>query len=270
MLIEESGLGILFQMTLQRVWRVELAGEKRADESGDAVAFARERLGFEADEKQALVLLGGRRGIVNCARQWGKSTVAAAKAVHRAYTMAGSLVLLLSPSGRQSGEFLRKAGEFVRRLGIKVRGDGDNDLSILLPNGSRIVGLPGNEKTGRGFSAVSLMLIDEAARVSDEFYGAMRPCLAAVDGDLWLMSTPNGNRGFFWDEWAHGGEAWERVQVAGPDCPRISARMLEEERERGDTLFRQEYMCEFVEREGAVFSQESIEAMRQDFEALKI
>jgi Terminase large subunit, T4likevirus-type, N-terminal len=269
-LIEESGLGILFRTTMQRAWRrAEFAGEERADD-GDAVAFARERLGFEADEKQARVLLGGQRGIVNCTRQWGKSTVAAAKAVHRAYTVAGSLVLLLSPSGRQSGEFLRKAGEFVRRLGIKVRGDGDNDLSILLPNGSRIVGLPGNEKTGRGFSAVSLMLIDEAARVSDEFYRAMRPCLAAVDGDLWLMSTPNGKRGFFWDEWAHGGEAWERVQVAGPDCPRISARMLEEEREKGDTLFRQEYLCEFVEREGAVFSQESIEAMRQDFEALKV
>jgi len=269
-LIEESWLGIYGKRQFQRPRRMKLAGEKRTGEIGDAVAFARERLEFDADEKQALVLLGGRRGIVNCTRQWGKSTVAAAKAVHRAYTAPGSLVLLLSPSGRQSGEFLRKAEEFVRKMGIRVRGDGDNHLSILLPNGSRVVGLPGNEKTGRGFSAVSLMLIDEAARVSDEFYRAMRPCLAAVDGDLWLMSTPNGKRGFFWDEWAHGGEAWERVQVAGPDCARISARMLEEEREKGDALFRQEYLCEFVEREGAVFSQESIEAMRQDFEALKV
>jgi hypothetical protein len=41
-------------------------------------------------------------------------------------------------------------------------------MSLLLPNRSRIVGLPGNEVTVRGFSAVSLMLIDEAARVSDE------------------------------------------------------------------------------------------------------
>ena len=114
------------------------------------------------------------------------------------------------------------------------------------------------------------MLIDEAARVSDEFYRAMRPCLAAVDGDLWLMSTPNGKRGFFWDEWAHGGEAWERVQVAGPDCPRISARMLEEEREKGETLFQQEYLCCFVVREGAGVSQESIEAMRPGFGALTI
>ncbi len=44
---------------------------------------------------------------------------------------------MVTPSARQSGEFLRKAEEFVRRLGIKVRGDGDNEISILFPNGAR-------------------------------------------------------------------------------------------------------------------------------------
>ena len=43
-----------------------------------------------------------------------------------------------------------------------------------LPNGSRIVGLPGREATGRGVSAVNLLLTDEAARVSDELYNAVR------------------------------------------------------------------------------------------------
>jgi len=77
-------------------------------ESLDAVTFARERLGFDPDEKQELGLRGGRRGIVNCTRQWGKSTVTAAKAVHRAFTVPGSVVLVLAPCGRQSGEFVRK------------------------------------------------------------------------------------------------------------------------------------------------------------------
>src|SRR5260370_25629685 len=108
----------------------------------DAVAFAREELGFTPDEKQELVLRGGRRGIVNCTRQWGKSTVTAAKAVHRACSVPGSLTLAITPSGRQSGEFLRKAEEFVYRLGIRVRGDGFNNLSIAFPNGSRVVGAP--------------------------------------------------------------------------------------------------------------------------------
>ena len=142
--------------------RMALHGAKTGlPESMDAVTFARERLGFDPDDKQELVLRGGRRGIVNCTRQWGKSTVAAAKAVHRAYRaycQPDSLILVLSPSARQSGEFVRKAEEFVSRLGIKVRGDGANEISIAFPNRSRIVGLPHNEATLRGFSKVSLIL----------------------------------------------------------------------------------------------------------------
>jgi hypothetical protein len=240
-------------------------------DSSDVVAFARDKLGFTPDEKQELVLRGGRRGIVNCTRQWGKSTVTAAKSVHRAYTAPGSLTLVITPSGRQSGEFLRKAEEFVQRLGIRVRGDGHNELSIALPNGSRIVGLPENETTVRGFSNVSLMLIDEAARVPDEIYRELRPSLVVCDGDLWLMSTPNGTSGFFWEEWQHGGEAWERISVAAPDCPRISARALEEERAaQGEKWYRQEYLCEFVEREGAVFSRAVLDAAYDDYEGLAL
>ena len=112
-------------------------------------------------------------------------------------TVAGSLTLVVSPSARQSGEFVRKAEEFVRRLGIRPQGDGDNEMSLALPNGSRIVGLPGTEATVRGFSAVALLLVDEASRVSDELYLAVRPMLAVGDGTLWLMSTPCGKRGFF-------------------------------------------------------------------------
>src|SRR5207302_8246334 len=107
---------------------------KPSGEIADAVTFARERLGFEPDQEQARALRGGRRGIVLCTRQWGKSTVMSAKAVHRAHCVAGGLILLLSPCGRQSGEFLRKAETFVRRLGIKPRSDGVNELSIAFPN----------------------------------------------------------------------------------------------------------------------------------------
>ena len=53
-------------------------------------------------------------------------------------------------------------------------------------------GLVTAQGTIRGFSDVSLLLIDEAARVADEMYRAMRPTLVVHDGDLWLMSTPNG------------------------------------------------------------------------------
>jgi hypothetical protein len=79
--------------------------------------------------------------------------------------------------------------------------------------------------------------------------------MLAVSGEtLWMMSTPHGKRGFFWEEWAHGGKDWLQVSVPASECPRIPAESLaEEKRTLGDRVFRQEYMCEFGETTSAVF-----------------
>jgi hypothetical protein len=213
-----------------------------------------------------------KRGLLNCTRQWGKSTIAAAKAVHQAWTEAGSLTLVVSPSGRQSGEFVRKASKFARRLGVTPKGDGDNAISLEFPNKARIVGLPGNEATTRGFSAVSLLLVDEAAWVKDDLYRAIRPMLAVSGGSLWLMSTPDGKKGFFWEAWEHGGPEWERIQVPATACPRITLEFLEEERRNlGEAWYRQEYLCEFVDSVSGVFDRDLVErAMSDEFEPLVI
>src|SRR5205809_7970887 len=117
----------------------------------DPVAFARERLDFQPDPKQALVLASrSKQVILNCTRQWGKSTPTAAQAVYIAWHEPESLILVMSPTERQSGELVRKAARFLSRLGIKQRTDGGNKISLMLPNGSRIVGLPGTEANDRG------------------------------------------------------------------------------------------------------------------------
>ncbi len=194
--------------------------------------FALRKLDFEADEVQRAVLDSrAKRGILCWSRQLGKSTVVAAKAVHRAWTAPGATILVASPSERQSGEFVRKAAAFLQLLGVKRRGDGDNATSLALPNGSRIVGLPGTEGTVRGFSAVSMLLIDEAARVPDAVYHSLRPMRAVGNGDLWLLSTPYGKRGFFYmkrGRMAGPSGSWHMARGTG--CPRIAAAFLEEER----------------------------------------
>jgi phage FluMu gp28-like protein len=249
-------------------------------DEADAAEWARRELGFEADATQARVLRSrSKRVILNCTRQWGKSTVTAAKAVHEAVTHAGSLTVVVSPSARQSGEFVRKAREFMRRLKMKTRGDGDNEISLGFDNGSRIVGLPGSEDTVRGFSAVSLLLVDEAARVADELYVAVRPMLAVSGGTLWLMSTPRGKRGFFYETWQEegaraGGDArgWERVRVTAEECPRIPREFLEEERRAmGEAAYRQEYGCAFSDTVTAVFDRDLVErAITDAFGPLEI
>jgi phage FluMu gp28-like protein len=234
----------------------------------DPVAFARQSLGFEPDAKQAEVLrCGAKRLLLNCSRQWGKSTVTALMAVHRAWFQPESLVLVTGPSERQAAEFVRKAQKFVALLEVKPRGDGQNRRSILLPNGSRIVGVPSGEARVRGFSKVSLLVIDEAARAADELYRAMRPVLAVSGGDLWLVSTPNGKRGFFWEAWTKGGAEWTRVSVPATECSRISKQFLEEERKtHTDEWFRQEYLCEFVQDWKGLFDMDLVDAaFREDF-----
>jgi hypothetical protein len=233
--------------------------------------WVRSRLGFRPDAMQSRVLEAHtRRGLLNCCRQWGKSTLGAAMAVHHADTKAESLTLVISPSARQSGEFVRKAARFLEKLDIQPKGDGDNEMSLLLPNRSRIVGLPGNEVTVRGFSAVSLMVIDEAARVGDEMYRAVRPMLAVSRGTLWLLSTPYGKRGFFYETWRRGGRGWLRIAVPATKCPRISRSFLKEELIiLGQHCFRQEYLCEFEDTESRIFDRDVVErAITEDVKPL--
>jgi hypothetical protein len=202
-----------------------------------------------------------RRVILNCTRQWGKSSVASIKAILTALTTPQATIIAMSPSARQSGEFLNKAKHYLRAAGFaKLPTDGVNKMSVLLPNRSRIIALPGVEATVRGFSAVDLLIIDEAAQVHDNHYHAAGPMLAVKNGALWLLSTPFGARGFFWKEWQLGGDSWRRVEIKATACPRISKEFLDSERRRlnGD-WFRQEYLCEFVGFENSPFSPELLQ-----------
>ena len=226
--------------------------------------FAREGLGFAPDAAQERVLrTNEKRVVLCCSRQWGKSTVTAVLALHRAVTRPGALILALAPCERQSGLLVSKISGFARKLGLATKRDGMNKCSAVLGNGSAVIGLPGKEQYLRGYSAVSLLIIDEAARVDDELYTAVRPMLAVSDGDVWMMSTPFGRRGFFWRVWDTGcGEEWLRLRVPATECARIRPDFLARERAaQGEHRFRQEYLCEFVQAEDALFDEDLLRSL---------
>ena len=214
------------------------------------------RIGIEPDGWQAELLRSdAQQAILLCSRQSGKSTTTAGLAWHEAQYQPPALVLLLSPSLRQSQELFRKVTDARAALGADACPINESSsLRMELTNGSRIVCLPGKEATIRGYSGVRLLVVDEASRVPDDLYQAVRPMLAVSGGRLVLLSTPFGRRGFFHHEWTEGGAGWQRVRVTAADCPRIPAAWLETERETiGDWWFRQEYLCEFVETDDQVF-----------------
>ena len=174
----------------------------------DPVRWAQSHLGFHPDPVQAEILRSpAARLMLCCTRQFGKSTITAIKALHYAWTHPGSLVLAAAPTARQSGEWLEKTRCFLNVLGVRSRSDGHNRLSLVLSNGSRLIGLPGMPDNVRGFSKAGLIIIDEAGFVPDELYQALNPMLAVSRGGLWLISTPAAQLGFFYDEWSRD-ELW--------------------------------------------------------------
>ena len=121
------------------------------------------RAGFEPDAWQAEFLRSDvPRVLLNCCRQSGKSTMTAFLGVHTALYDPGSLVLMLSPSLRQSQEIFKKASNLYQAVGQAAPKRSESALRLELQNGSRIISLPGKEQTVRGFSGVRLLAIDEA------------------------------------------------------------------------------------------------------------
>lgn len=219
------------------------------------------RIGMEPDAWQRQVLrTPHQRELLVVHRQGGKSATASVAAVHQAVYVPGSLVLVVSPSQRQSQELFRTILSLYRSLGRPVPSESENALSVTLENGSRIVALPADATTIRGYSSVKLLIVDEAAFVGDDTMAAVRPMLAVSSGRMLAMSTPFGRRGWFYE--ASKSKEWRVTTVVAAECPRITPEFLADERRAlGDWRFRQEYLCEFVDIAGMMFSSDDIDAI---------
>ena len=221
----------------------------------DPVLWAREVLGYHPDPWQADLLRSrSRKIILNCSRQSGKSTTCAALGLHESIYRRPSFGLVIAPSQDQSAELMMKFDEF--RGAVELPSDylsTDTKLAVKFANGNRFVARPGSEKTARSFSAVTLLLEDEAARVSDALYNSVRPMLAVSNGRHILMSTPFGKQNHFFKIWDQERDIWQWFEIPAEQCPRITKEFLEEEK-RTNPWFEQEYHCKFLDTEGAIFS----------------
>lgn len=221
------------------------------------------RVGFHPQGWQVAALESeSDRMIFNVTRQGGKSSTAAVIALHETATVSESLVLIAARDESKSKEMLRKIRRFCS--GLSHRLIAESKTAVEFANGSRILALCGAEGAARGFSAASVVIIDEGARVSIELLDAISPTLAVKEGRLIVLSTPFGKRGFFYDLW-RGDNSWEKYMALCTECPWLSPRFLEGERERmTEAQFGQEYLCEFRETEESAFSYSDIEAAFQE------
>jgi hypothetical protein len=220
-------------------------------------------MGVDPDPWQETVLKSDDpRMILNVSRQAGKSSVVAVKALHIGLYEPRSLILLLSRSLRQSAELGRKVFDCYRTAGRgAIPPEAETKLALELSNGSRILCLPGGDEGAiRGFSGVRCLVLDEASRIPDSLYVAVRPMIAVSGGSMMLLSTPFGRRGFFYRVWSQS-ERWLKIQVTATQCVRLTQDFLAEELiELGERWYLQEYGCQFVEAVGQVFSDAAIDA----------
>jgi len=173
---------------------------------------------------------------------------------------------------RQGRELYRKVHWAYVRAGKPIKARVETQFELELVNGSRVIVLPGTEATARGLSGIDYLIIEEASRVPDEAYFAVRPMIATrPHAKVIVMSTPFGTRGFYHAEYQRiienkmdilfdgQTDRWKYFEVPAEKCPRITKAFLEEEKQTmGEWWFQQEYMCKFMDAQAAAFRSEDI------------
>ena len=205
----------------------------------------------------------------NCwARQTGKSFTKSLRRILRGLAR-GRTQIFLSAGERQSRELMQKARQHCEALKIATdfydnrcfRDLSIKQLEIRLPGGVRIIGLPANPQTARGFTGD--VLLDEFAMhaFDRDIWAAMFPSLLRGDGELDVASTPKGRSNVFHQ--LRDNEHFSTSIVTLPDAvaqgldvdvEQIRSAMGDEE------LYRQEFLCEFLDETTAFLTYEQISA----------
>jgi phage FluMu gp28-like protein len=134
-------------------------------------------------------------------------------------------------------------------------------LEIVLPGGVRIIGLPANPQTARGFTGD--VLLDEFAMhaFDHEIWAAMFPTLLRGDGELDVASTPKGRGNVF--SRLRDNDLFSTSVITLPEAisQGLNADAEETRRAMGDeTLYRQEFLCEFIDETTAFLTYDQITA----------
>lgn len=230
-----------------------------------------------AEAKRSVKLLPYQLEDVECknrftwscwSRQIGKSYTKSIRRITRSLRRRRNQIFL-SASERQSRELMIKVAQHCYSLQIMFEWDmrryhetpSCRHLEIRIPNGIRILGLPANPHTVRGFTGD--VFLDEFAMHRDdrEIWSAIFPSILRGDGELDVASTPRGCSNLFAElrnnpEFHHSIVTLPEAIAAGLtlDAEQIRRSMGD------DTLYRQEFLCEFLDGVGAFLTYEQIAA----------
>ena len=161
----------------------------------------------------------------------------------------------------------------LKMLFTNLRGtvkDDRHDLHIILKNGTEIEGKPSNSEAIRGETKIKAVVVDEAghfALVDDSVVlDAIEPILHTNKSDIFLVSTPRGQRGFFY-ELAMSENDYKKIQYDYTSAVGwiYTAKDMQEELKRTDIDVDQEYRCQYTSARSSIFGVIGDESL-EDFE----
>lgn len=220
-----------------------------------------ERSGVTPDPWQyGLLGTAGRHDVLAlCARQIGKTESLSVLAAHRLAYVPGTVVGIIAPTFRQSSKLLRRVRRQLAAVDDVARPVNDAATTLHLSNGSSAEAWPGNSPDNIRGDTLNLLLVDEAAWVSDEAWTAVQPMLTMSRGTVLAASTPGGPSGWFHTAWTQQDDGWRRILAPATECPRYTETDLERARRAlGDAAFAVEFMCEWRDAADQVFSSADI------------
>jgi len=144
---------------------------------------------------------------------------------------------------------------------------------LKLSNGTVIEAMPSNSDAIRGDTKIKAIFVDEAAHfnlVDDSVVlDALQPIVFTNKADLFLVSTPNGMNGFFYNLSRQDNDycKLEYDYKMAINCI-YSEKEIDEELKRNDIDVDQEYRCKFTSPKSAIFGPVLDEELG-DFEALE-
>lgn len=209
-------------------------------------------------------------------RQIGKSDGISFRRISRGIARKRNQ-LFLSAGERQSRELMMKAKQHCEMLRLAFKyseQDGGvfedvkyRSLEIKIPDaGIRIIGLPANPMTARGFTG-DVFLDEFAMHMCDrEIWAAMFPSVMRGQGELDVASTPKGKQNMFYELAAN--PAFEHQTVTIHDAieqglPDVDPDELQ--RAIGDPeMWRQEFLCEFIDEATAFLTLDVIRACENE------
>ena len=140
----------------------------------------------------------------------------------------------------------------------------DSAKLLKLVNGIEIEAYPANEAV-RGIANVKCVFMSECAfinRIDDtKVYNALHPNVANIPtADFVMESTPNGRRGFFWENWSESSEYHKLQQDHTEGLGKLLTKeFIEREKSNPKIDFRQEYCCDFTTSNTAAFDRDKVD-----------